>query len=76
MLDVFDAFAIFTITNLKCMEKKVLDQRNLLERIQKEVDVFKGIIDKRTSIEEKFNQVNVKLDKLKAEADKLLGSKK
>jgi len=73
---VFDAFAIFTITNLKYMEKKVLNQKELLEKIQAEVDVFKGIIDKRTLIEEKFNQVNVKLDKLKAEADKLLGPKK
>ena len=58
------------------MEKKVLNQKELLEKIQAEVDVFKGIIDKRTLIEEKFNQVNVKLDKLKAEADKLLGPKK
>ncbi|WP_165503696.1 hypothetical protein [Pedobacter hiemivivus] len=58
------------------MEKKVLNQKNLLERIQTEVDVFKGIIDKRTLIEEKFNQVNVKLDKLKAEADRLFGPKK
>ena len=76
MLDVFDAFAIFTITNLKCMEKKVLDQKTLLEKARKEVDVFKGIINKRTLIEEKFNQVNVKLDQLKAEADKLFGPKK
>ncbi|WP_169472250.1 hypothetical protein [Pedobacter hiemivivus] len=58
------------------MEKKVLNQKNLLERIQTEVDVFKGIIDKRTLIEEKFNQVNVKLDELKAEADRLFGPKK
>jgi K+/H+ antiporter YhaU regulatory subunit KhtT len=58
------------------MEKKVLNKKELLEKDQREVDVFKDIIDKRTLIEEKFNQVNVKLNKLKEEADKLFGPKK
>lgn len=39
-------------------------------------DVIQRIIDKRALLEEKFNKVNEKLDKLKAEADKLLHPKR
>ncbi|WP_316818582.1 hypothetical protein [Pedobacter nyackensis] len=35
-------------------------------------DVIKRILDKRALLEVKFNQVNAKLDKLKADTDKLL----
>lgn len=46
---------------------KDLPEKNLIDH-----DVIQSIIDKRALLEEKFNQVNAKLDKLKADADKLL----
>ncbi|WEK20854.1 MAG: hypothetical protein P0Y49_06855 [Candidatus Pedobacter colombiensis] len=58
------------------MEKKGQNKKNLLIKDQAEIDIFQGIIDKRTLIEEKFNQVNEKLDRLKTEADKLFRPKK
>jgi hypothetical protein len=58
------------------MENKGQNKADLSEVNQTTNDVIKNIINKRAHIQEKFNKVNEKLDKLKAEADKLLHPEK
>ncbi|SMD14214.1 hypothetical protein [Pedobacter nyackensis] len=58
------------------MENKGQHKADLSEVNQTTNDVIKSIINKRAHIQEKFNKVNEKLDKLKAEADKLLHPEK
>lgn len=67
---------MFTEIKLKFMINKDQDNKGLTEHDQTDNDVIQKIIDKRTLLEEKFNQVNERLDQLKAEADKLLHPKK
>jgi|GEM_PF-2378175 len=76
MLALKNTFFMFTEIKLKFMINKDQDNKGLTEHDQTDNDVIQKIIDKRTLLEEKFNQVNERLDQLKAEADKLLHPKK
>ena len=67
---------MFIEINLKFMKNMDPYHKELTEKKLIEDDVIQKIIDKRTLLEEKFNQVNERLDQLKAEADKLLHPKK
>lgn len=58
------------------MENKGQHNADLSQVNQSPDDVIKNIINKRAHIQEKFKKVNEKLDKLKAEADKLLHPEK
>lgn len=58
------------------MENTDPNLKDLPEKNQATNDLVQSMIEKRTLIEEKFNQVNEKLEKLKVEADKLLHPQK
>lgn len=71
-----ETFFIFTLVNLKFMENIDQHHKDQSEKKPTDNDVIKNIIDKRALLEEKFNQVNARLDLLKADADKLLHPEK
>lgn len=58
------------------MENSDHIKKELSEKEQAQNEIVKSLIAKKAEIEEKFNLVNQKLDRLKEEADKLFHTPK
>lgn len=58
------------------MENSDHIKKELSEKEQAQNEIVKNLIAKKAEIEEKFNLVNQKLDRLKEEADKLFNTQK